>query len=575
MQNNKTRIISFFIVFISLFIGFNLNGQDKLADILEEELKREMATLSGEETPPYFMSYSVSDLSVFGTNAMFGNLLNTNEDRTRTLRVSVRVGDYKLDNTHKLDEFGGAYGMMGGGYLPIDNEPLAIKQALWNETNMAYIDALDVYSDLLIKMESKNEEDKDVDDFSKEEPEVYIDPLPGDFLAGLNKKEWEQKVKKYSEVFLKEKDIIFGIAGINIGIERKYFVSTEGTKIVENRYNANLVITGMIRSDDGLELPLNKTWFAYDINDLPDDETVLKEVDNMIENLIALRDAPIVEPYEGPAILSAGSAGVFFHEIFGHRVEGPRQKSESDGQTFTKKVGERLLPKSFNIVFDPTTSRYQGTDLNGYYKYDDEGVKAQKVNVVENGVLKGFLMSRCPIEGYTKSNGHGRAQAGMEPVARQSNLIVESSKMHTMEELRKMLVKECEKQDKELGLLFKEVVGGFTLTGRYMPNAFNIMPTEVYRVFVDGRPDELVKGVDLIGTPLAMFSKIVAAGDEAAIFTGTCGAESGSVPVTAISPALFISQIEIQKRQKTESVPPILTMPVSQQLIHKLKNQEN
>ena len=282
-----------------------------------------------------------------------------------------------------------------------------------------------------------------------------------------------------------------------------------------------------------------------------------------------------MEPYEGPAILSAGSAGVFFHEIFGHRVEGQRQKSESDGQTFTKKVGERLLPKSFNIVFDPTTSRYQGTDLNGYYKYDDEGVKAQKVNVVENGVLKGFLMSRCPIEGYTKSNGHGRAQAGMEPVARQSNLIVESSKMHSMDELRKMLIKECEKQDKEFGLLFKEVVGGFTLTGRRMPNAFNIMPTEVYRVFVDGRPDELVKGVDLIGTPLAMFSKIVAAGDESAIFTGTCGAESGSVPVTAISPALFISQIEIQKRQKTESVPPILPMPVSQQLIHKLKNQEN
>ena len=287
MQNIKTRIIPFF--FISLFIGFNLNGQDKLEDILEAELKREMTTLSGEETPPYFMSYSVSDFSVFGTNAMFGNLLNTNEDRVRTLRVAVRVGDYKLDNTHKLDEPGSTYGMPGGGYLPIDNEPLAIKQALWNQTNMAYIDALDVYSDLLIKMESKNDEDKDVDDFSREEPEVYIDSLPGDFLGGLNKKEWEQKVKKYSEVFLKEKDIIFGIAGINIGIERKYFVSTEGTKIVENRYNANLVITGMIRSDDGLELPLNKTWFAYNINDLPDDETVLKEVDNMIEKLIALR----------------------------------------------------------------------------------------------------------------------------------------------------------------------------------------------------------------------------------------------------------------------------------------------
>jgi predicted Zn-dependent protease len=575
MKKNKIRIFPISIIFITLLFGLDLSGQDKLADILEEELNREMQTLSKEETPPYFMSYSVNDQSVFGANAMFGNLLNSSEDRARTLRVAVRIGDYKLDNTHKLDELGGGYAMPGGGYLPLDDEPLAIKQVLWNETNMAYIKAMDVYSDLIIKMESKNDDDKEVDDFSKEEPEVYIDPASGDFIGSLNKEGLEEKVRKYSAVFLKEKDIVFGIAGISVGIERKYFVSTEGTKIVENRYNANLVITGMIRSDDGLELPLNKTWFAYDLKDLPDDETVLKEVDAMIDKLIALRDAPIVEPYEGPAILSAGSAGVFFHEIFGHRVEGQRQKSESDGQTFTKKIGEKLLPKSFSIVFDPTASRYQGTDLNGYYKYDDEGVKAQKVDIVENGVLKDFLMSRCPIEGFPKSNGHGRGQAGMEPVARQSNLIVESSKMHSMDELRKMLIKECEKQDKEFGLLFKEVVGGFTLTGRYMPNAFNIMPTEVYRVFVDGRPDELVKGVDLIGTPLAMFSKIEAAGDKAAIFTGTCGAESGAVPVTAISPALFISQIEIQKRQKAESVPPILAMPVSQQLIHNLKNKGN
>ena len=576
MQKKIFRIVSILAIFTSLIFGFNLKGQDQLADILEEELKREMSFLENEETPPYYISYSVNDISEFGTSALFGNLLQMGEDRTRSLKVSIRVGNYELDNTHILDDFVGGYGYYGGGsILPLDNEPLAIKQVLWNETDATYINTVDTYSKLIIALESKDEKEKKADDFSKEIPEIYIDPIPENFGDNFNKEEVNEKVKKYSEVFLKEKDIIFGMAGINTGIERKYFISTEGTKIIENRYFANLVISGLIRSKDGLELPLYKTWFAFDINDLPDDETIMREVDKMIKKLIALRDAPIVEPYEGPAILSAGSAGVFFHEIFGHRVEGQRQKSESDGQTFTKKIGEKLLPESFNIVFDPTLTKYQNSDLNGYYKYDEEGVKAQKVNIIENGVLKGFLMSRCPIEGFPKSNGHGRAQAGLEPVARQSNLIVESSKMYSMEDLRKMLIKECKKQDKEFGLLFKEVVGGFTLTGRYMPNAFNIMPTEVYRIFVDGRPDELVKGVDLIGTPLAMFAKIEAAGDTSAIFTGTCGAESGSIPVTAISPALFISQIEIQKRQKTESVPPILPMPVSQQLLNKLKTQEN
>lgn len=561
------------LLFFSIFTINNSNGQDQLADILEEELYREMDILKNEEKPPYFISYRVNDQTAFGTSALFGNLLSTDESRLRSFQTSLRVGDYSLDNSHSIDEFQGGYG--GGSILPLENEPMAIKQTLWKETNTAYNNAVDAYSRVVIAMESKEEKEHKADDFSQEKPEIFVDPLPEDFLGTINKKDLEVKVKKYSEVFLKEKDIIFGMAAINAGFSRNYFISTEGTKIVENRYSANLVVSGLIRSKDGLELPLYKTWFAFNIDDLPDDETILIEVDLMIDKLRALRDAPIVEPYEGPAILSAGSAGVFFHEIFGHRVEGQRQKSEFDGQTFTKKIGEKLLPESFNITFDPTITKYQDTDLNGYYKYDEEGIKAQKVNVIEKGVLKGFLMSRCPIEGFPVSNGHGRAQSGAEPVTRQSNLIVESDKMYSMDDMRKMLIKECKKQDKEFGLLFKEVVGGFTLTGRYMPNAFNIMPTEVYRVFVDGRPDELVKGVDLIGTPLAMFAKIEAAGDTAAIFTGMCGAESGSVPVTAISPALFINQIEIQKRQKTESVPPILPMPVSQQLLNKLKNQEN
>ena len=126
-----------------------------------------------------------------------------------------------------------------------------------------------------------------------------------------------------------------------------------------------------------------------------------------------------------------------------------------------------------------------------------------------------------------------------------------------------MLIKECKKQGKAYGYLFRDVMGGFTNTARYMPNAFNIFPTEVYRIYTDGRPDELVRGVDLIGTPLAMFSEIAAAGNKPGVFHGFCGAESGSVPVSAIAPALLVKKIETQKKMKSQLDETILPRPDS------------
>ena len=210
---------------------------------------------------------------------------------------------------------------------------------------------------------------------------------------------------------------------------------------------------------------------------------------------------------------SNDAAGVFFHEIFGHRVEGARMKSERDGQTFKKKVGESVLNPDVSIIFDPTIQYYKGVPLNGSYIFDDEGIRGERVVVVDKGILKNFLMSRTPIDGFPQSNGHARAQAGMHPVSRQSNLIVETQSPYTDTQLRKMLIDEIKLQGKEYGFFFKTVTGGFTITGRYIPNSFNVTPIEVYRVYADGRPDELVRGVDLIGTPLAMFSQIGAIGD--------------------------------------------------------------
>jgi predicted Zn-dependent protease len=285
------------------------------------------------------------------------------------------------------------------------------------------------------------------------------------------------------------------------------------------------------------------------------------DVARLLDLCTRLRTAPLMETYTGPAILSGRSAGVFFHEIFGHRVEGHRQKDVNSSQTFKPFLNKKILPEFISVVFDPTLKELAGKDIVGAYKYDDEGMPGKRVVAVDSGMFRSFLTNRAPIENFPTSNGHGRRQAGLKTVSRQSNLIVQTSRTVPYDTLRSMLRKECTKQNKEFGLLFEDIQGGFTFTGRTVPNAFNVQPLVVYKIFADGRPDELVRGVDLIGTPLTTFNNIVEAADDIGIFNGVCGAESGGVPVSASSPSLLVSTIEVQKKQKSQAKPPLLSDP--------------
>jgi TldD protein len=550
-----------FIVVICLGISMGSLAQinDPLLKIADEELTREMNQFKKAPTPPYFVSFRITDLQQAVVHASFGSLVESNIDKARVLATQVRVGDYQVDNTHAL---GGndMSGRSGSSPLPIEDNPDAVKYYLWQATQKDYKQALQAYK--VVKSSSAEKISfKGVNDFSVVKPVVAIDEPLTDMAAIFNKQEWELKTKELSRTFLNDVDLIGGDVSIRVVAERKYFLSSEGSRVVQNATAAYINVTGSIRANDGEVVPLHLSYFSFLPSGLPATDLIQKDIAALIEKLKLLKKAPLAEPYTGPAILHAQTAGVFFHEIFGHRVEGHRLKDEHDGQTFKAKIGEQVLPLSMDVVFDPTKKELNGLPLNGYYRYDDEGVPGQRVQAVSKGLLKTFLMSRTPLEGIPNSNGHGRADSGETPVSRQSNLVVTTSKSYSMEDLRKMLVKECQKQGKPYGYFFRNVIGGFTTTERQMPNAFNIFPTEVYRVYVDGRADELVRGVDLIGTPLAMFAEIDAAGNVPEIFTGFCGAESGSVPVSAVSPALFVKRIETQKKAKSMVDATLLNKP--------------
>ena len=489
--------------------------------------------------------------------ASFGNVTGSSEGENAVVDVDLRVGSPELDNTHPIrgDSFAN-FPRYAYQQTPLE-DPEALRSILWRRTDQQYKAAVEQLAKVKANVQVKVEEEDQAGDFSAEPAQKWLEePLPLDF----DRSPWEEKLRRYTAPFSGSGHIYRANATLSVNVETRWFVNSEGSEIRTSQSYYRLMIMAYTKAEDGMELPRYESFFSFTAEGLPDDSEVLETVGEMIADLKALREAPLVDPYTGPAILSGRASGVFFHEILGHRVEGHRQKREDEGQTFKKMVNQKVLPETFSVIFDPTVRRRGEMDLVGAYRYDNEGVKARRVPVIEKGVLKNFLMSRTPVEGFSRSNGHGRKQSGLAAVARQSNLFVEVTRSHSREELKAMLIDSLKREDKPFGLYFKDVQGGFTMTGRFTPNSFNVLPTLVYRIYADGR-EELVRGVDLIGTPLTSFSKIAAADDQFESFNGICGAESGGVPVSAVSPAVLVSQIEVQKKEKSPERLPILPPP--------------
>jgi hypothetical protein len=476
----------------------------------------------------------------------------------------VRVGDYELDNTRKLGDRGRS--QFGGAVqVPIDDDVAVIRRAMWLQTDRQYRNAAEALLQIQTGKEVKVEsQESQAPDFSKEKPQISFS---GRASFTLDRKPWEERVRRYTRMFRESPSVLNSISTFTATAVTEYQANSEGTRLQFGnvRFRLELFVQG--KAEDGMDINRYANFDWTDASPPPDDPTVMAMVRQLIAETEALRKAPLVEPYVGPALLTGRAAAVFFHEVFGHRAEGHRQKDITEGQTFARMVGEAIMPEFISVISDPTMQKAGSTELLGYYPFDDEGVKAQRVTLVEKGVLRNFLMSRSPLVGFPHSNGHGRRQVGLNPVARQSNLIIVNDrpdKRLNAAALRKALIDEVKRQNKPFGLLIDDIAGGFTFTGRGLPQAFQVIPLVVYKVFPDGRPDELVRGVDIVGTPLASLSpkKIVATGDTPEVFNGYCGAESGSVPVSAVAPPILTTELEIQKKETSTDKPPILPHPL-------------
>ena len=528
---------------------------DPILKVMQAELSRATTSLAKSDPAPYFVSYTVNDQDIVVLVGSYGSLLTDAALQRRQADVVMRVGSPALDNTHGQSRVSG----MTSGTLPLGDDPDAISRVLWELSDREYKRAAPAFLNVKTNTAVRAEEEDKSPDFSNEAPQTHT----GEALKpqSFDRTAWEGEIRRLSGAFRKYPGVYFASVILQVQDSNSRLVSSEGTAIASPSSTTRLIMEAQTRADDGMDLIRVETFQAPSAASLPSEADLAAKVDKMAADLKDLRKAPVAEPYDGPALLSGRAAAVFFHEVLGHRLEGHRQRDEDEGQTFTKKVDQEVLPKFLSVADDPTIHELAGLKLAGSYDYDNEGSPAQRVEVIQNGVLKNFLMSRMPIKNFGLSNGHGRNQPGLMPTGRQGNLIVTSTQTVPETQLRQKLIDEVKRQGKPYGLYFDDIQGGFTLTTRQLPQAFQVLPVVVYRVYAEGRPDELVRGVDIVGTPLAALTRIVTTGDQQHVFNGVCGAESGSVPVSAVAPAMLFSEMEVQKRGHLHERPPILPPP--------------
>ena len=557
------KLFLLFILFVSSFAvhAAECNAQkDPMLEILSNELMRNFKTLKKQKPPVYYLSYQLRVMKELNLIAVAGDLSQNTKGSFGWLDVDARVGSTQTDNTHELKGFWNKY-RLEGGVVPTDQKAQrALRHLLWRSTQKAVEKAQDDYNNVVSNKQVSSASLDPSDDFVPPQKQLFCQTHPE---ITYDRQEIANRLKEISALVKEYNFIDKSAFAFSLSQEDTFFVNSVGSRLRTPRILGRYSFMIQAQTPEGMILERNAIYDGVKMEDFPSLETMKEDFALMAQELKALLAAPAMEPYTGPVILKNRASGVFFHEILGHRLEGHRQKSDSFGQTFTNRVGKQVVSPILNVSDNPLLSHFQGVPLRGYYLFDDEGNPAQNVTLIEKGILKNFLMSSSPIKNFSQSNGHGRKEFGYRAVSRMGNTIITPVKAVSYEELEKQLLAEIKRQNKPYGLIIEDISGGFTMTETSAPQAFKVNPLLVYKIYPDGHK-EIVRGVDLVGTPLTSFSKVIAAADDYAVFNGSCGAESGWVPVSAVSPSILVSEMEVEKVHKNPSKPPILRPPYAE-----------
>ncbi len=555
----RKLIFLFLLMPLSLSAAGNCEIKDQLPlELMKQELNRNFKILKKQKPPIYYISYTYTQGEEINITAVDGGIEKNIHKSVGDAEVSLRAGSPKMDNTRALrGEVSFSYGFRPEEALVEGEKSVDFTRRFWSETQRLAKNAQGKLSHVQANVRSRAENKDKSDDFVFPPKSLYCHEKE---IQTFDLEKIKALLVAASRLTTQEEVVLESSFNFSVEQGHRYFVDSVGTQLKTPYSYIRLIYSLYGRGKDGAEIERFKDYNVKSEKELPTLEQLTKDVKKSIGELQSLSNAEEGEAVNAPVILKGRAAAVFVHEVMGHRLEGDQLKDADDGQTLSGKVGQQVISPLITITADPTLSEFNGEMLRGAYEYDDEGIKTRPVVLIENGVLRNFMMRSTPIEGFPVSNGHGRKERGYEAAARMSVLRATASETVSYEELEKLLLEEIKKQNKPYGFIVEDLGGGFTFTGSSMPQSFKLETKLVYKVFPDGHK-EVVRGLDVIGTPLVSFNRILAAGNDDTVFNGSCGSVSGWVPQTNISPSLLFENMEFQKAEKSAFKPPVLSAP--------------
>lgn len=531
-----------------------------LAKALQEENARAIRELRiPGHKKPHYLSHLARHREQWILEARYGALTEDSHDRRRNALCDVRVGSFRRDQVR-------SGGLMDNSsdleshelvHLPTWGSRHGLDHALWRLTEAKYREACDdmlhrravelSYLDVNRRLGAFERRDPRAEFVWKEAPE-------------FDHARWKKVVLDVSAAYKRYPLLRDGHVRFRATNLTRVFVSSEGDEIAETSTERSVELYFWFLAPDGYSMPYTKTFFVTDESELPDAKTLKKYVAKIYARLVKLSKAPLLRSYAGPVLLDPRPAGLLVHEAIGHRLEGNRLLSEGEGQTFRDAVGSVILLDGIDIWDDPRMTHHEGKSLCGHYLNDDEGAAATRADLVSGGVLQGFLTSRSPIAKGHRSNGHARSAKHERAISRMGVTVMQAREGLSDAAMRQAFVQEIRSQGVPFGIRILEASGGETTTEAYDFQAFLGQVDLASRVFPDGR-EEFVRGVDLVGTPLNAVRGIIAAGARQEVDNSWCGAESGYVPVTTISPTLLVDELELQAKPMRSMTPFAYPMP--------------
>jgi TldD protein len=512
---------------------------DALLEALLTELDRSKAQLKMEQVQaPYYIEYRVNDVENFDAEAAFGAVRQSDRSHVRILRVVVRIGDYKQDSFY-------GQGIGSASILPLDNDPIALRRQIWLLTDEAYKSAADAYAEKLSALKQYSADLDPIDDFAH----APVVSAIGDMVhLKIDESEWNKTLQEVTNLYRQYPEVQSVIASARFSSVNEYIVNSEGTIVRQGRTTSMVTLTGSTQAEDGMRLGRSPAWTEQRPEDLPSREELLKESRKMLDTLRALRQAPIVEEsYRGPVLFAPDAADDIVLGLIGGNVLGRKPQLGRPNRTtgaFATSYKTRVLPKFVTVVDDPTMKKFAGKNLLGSYDVDSEGVKAQTVKVVNEGILENYLVSRQPLRDFPSSNGHGRAAPGGAAQPNLGVLIVKSSEPESTKALTDKLKGTASEQNRPYGYRVETLGPGNS-------------PRLLYRVFVNDGHEELVRGAMFNELDVrALRNDLAALGDDPLVSN-----RMGGLPQTVICPSLLFDELEVKRADTTKEKLPEYPAP--------------